>query len=46
MTKAFIEWLADLLGAYDPADMHYPESFAETIAEEMRDAGFRVVGPK
>lgn len=46
MSKAFIDWLADILRAYDPADMYYPDTFAEIIAEEMREAGFRVVGPK
>lgn len=46
MSKSFIVWLAEVIDAYDPADFFYTEVMAETIAEEAREAGIRIIMPE
>jgi hypothetical protein len=38
----FTDWLAEWFHAFDPADLAYPESFAEQLVREATEAGWRV----
>lgn len=38
----FEGWLAEWFHLYDPADLAYPESFAERLVSEAAEAGWKI----
>ena len=39
---SFEEWLSEWFHLFDPADLAYPESFAEQLVREATEAGWKV----